>query len=285
MSMIHPKAVVEPGAKIGKNVSVEPFAVVKKHVTLEDDVVIKSHAYIDGYTTIGEGTTVWPGASIGTKTQDLKYRGEKTFVIIGKHCEIREYTTINSSCQENSAVIVGDNCHIMAYCHIAHNCKLGTRVIMANNAMLAGHVIVEDHAIIGGMTPVHQFCRIGCYAMVGGFSRVSHDIPPYTVGGGSPYKFGGINLVGLRRKGFPLEVRQCLSKIFKWTYRSGLRLDDALQAIEKDVDMIDEVKHWIDFCRDSKRGLLGLQGVTQNSLEEEEEDSLEELMDTPSKAN
>src|SRR5690606_37728245 len=157
---IHPQAVIEPGAKIGNNVTVEPFAVVKKTVTLEDDVVIKSHAYIDGYTTIGEGTVIWPGASIGTKTQDLKYRGEKTFVVIGKRCEIREFVTINSSSQENSTVRIGDHCLIMAYCHIAHHCELGNRVIMSNCAMLAGHVTIEDCAIIGGMTPVHQFSRI-----------------------------------------------------------------------------------------------------------------------------
>ena len=277
-SNIHTLAFVEPGAKIGNNVTIEPFAVVKSTVTLADHVVIKSHAYIDGHTSIGEGTIIYPSASIGTKTQDLKYRGEKTFVVIGKNCEIREFVTINSSCQENSTVCIGDNCLIMAYCHVAHNCEIGNRVIMSNSAMLAGHVIVEDHAIIGGMTPVHQFSRIGSYAMVGGFSRVPRDIPPYTVGGGFPYKFGGVNIIGLKRHRFPLEVRASLSKAFKITYRLGLRLEDAIRMIEQEVEPHKEVQHWIEFCRTSKRGLVGLQGVTKRSAdcEDEEEEFVDE---------
>ncbi len=276
MSNIHPQAVVEPGAKIGKNVTIEPFAVVKKTVTLEDNVIIKSHAYIDGNTTIGEGTTIWPGASIGTKTQDLKYRGETTYVVIGKRCEIREFVTINSSCQENSTVRIGDECLIMAYCHVAHNCEIGNRVVMSNSAMLAGHVIIEDCAIIGGLTPVHQFSRIGCYSMVGGFSRVPRDVPPYTVGAGFPYKFGGINIIGLKRHKFPLEVRVALSKAFKITYRSGLHLQEAIAQIESQLEPFDEVKHWVAFCKSSKRGLLGLEGVTRFAQNESEEQYFED---------
>lgn len=274
---VHPLSLVEPGAKLGKNVTVEAFAVVKGNVILEDNVVIKSHAYIDGFTTIGEGTVVWPGASIGTKTQDLKYQGEKTFVIIGKRCEIREFVTINSSCQENSVVRIGDDCLIMAYCHVAHNCSIGNRVVMSNSAMLAGHVTIGDYAIIGGMTPIHQFSRVGRYAMVGGFSRVPRDVPPYTVGGGFPYKFGGINLVGLKRHKFSLEVRAALSKAFKITYRSGLRLNEAIAQIEKEIEPIEEIKYWIEFCHTTKRGLIGLEGITKtDSSHEEGEAILEE---------
>lgn len=265
MSNIHPQSIVEPGAKLGKNVTIEPFAVVKGTVTLGDNVVIKSHAYIDGNTTIGEGTIIWPNASIGTKTQDLKFRGEKTYVVIGKHCEIREFVTINSSCQENSTVRIGDRCLIMAYCHVAHNCEIGNGVVMSNSAMLAGHVLVGDYAIIGGLTPVHQFSRIGCYAMVGGFSRVPRDVPPYTIGGGFPYKFGGINIIGLKRHKFPLEVRAALSKAFKITYRSGLHLQEAVDQIEKQIGSYKEVQHWVDFCKTSKRGLIGLEGITKST--------------------
>ena len=265
MSNIHPNAVVETGAQIGENVTIEPFAVIKATVTLKDNVVIKSHAYIDGYTTIDEGTVIWPGASIGTKPQDLKYRGEKTFIEIGKYCQIREFTTINSSCKENSVVKIGDYCLIMAYCHIAHNCSVGNRVIMANNSMLAGHVEVEDFAIIGGVTPVHQFSRIGCYSMVGGFSRVSHDIPPYTLGGGYPYRYGGLNLIGLKRHKFSLEVRRRLSQAFKITFRMNLHLKEALEKIEGEIELIPEIKHWLNFCRSSKRGIIGMQGITQKN--------------------
>jgi UDP-N-acetylglucosamine acyltransferase len=264
---IHPLAFIEDGAVVGDNVTIEPFAVVKKNVVLKNNVTIRSHAYIDGYTTIGEGTTIWPSASIGTKTQDLKFRGEKTEVVIGKRCEIREFVTINSSCQENSVVRVGDDCLIMAYCHVAHNCEVGNRVIMSNSAMLAGHVIVEDCAIIGGMTPVHQFSRIGKYAMVGGFSRIPRDVPPFTVGGGFPYKFGGINLIGLKRHQFPLEVRSALSKAFKITYRSGFHLEEALGQIEQEIHPFEEIRHWIDFCRTSKRGLTGQEGEEEYAEE------------------
>ncbi|MCI0381736.1 MAG: acyl-ACP--UDP-N-acetylglucosamine O-acyltransferase [Chlamydiae bacterium] len=278
-SYIHPTAIIESGAKIGDQVTIEPYAVIKGTVTLEDHVVVKSHAYIDGHTTIGEGTIIWPSASIGTKTQDLKYRGEKTFVIIGKHCEIREFATINSSCQENSVVKIGDHCLIMAYCHVAHNCEIGNRVIMANNANLAGHVTVEDFAVIGGMTPVHQFSRIGCYAMVGGFSRITHDVPPYTIGAGSPYKLGGLNLVGLKRHGFPFEVRKSLAKAFRYTFRSGMHLEEALNLIENEVELNPHVRHWIDFCRNSRRGLIAYRGIIEETQEEfaDYEELLEEV--------
>ena len=153
-SNIHPSSIVENGAQIGEDVTIEPFAVVKKNVVLGNNVVIKSHAYIDGYTTIGDNTTIYPSASIGTKAQALRFNGEKTYVKIGKNCEIREFVTINSSLKANSEVVIGDNCFIMAYSHIAHNSVLGNHVILSNNATLAGHVTIEDYAIIGGMTPI-----------------------------------------------------------------------------------------------------------------------------------
>jgi UDP-N-acetylglucosamine acyltransferase len=276
MSNIHPTAIIEPGAKIGNNVTIEPYAIIKGTVTLEDDVIIKSHAYIDGNTTIGQGTTIWPSASIGTRTQDKKFYGETTYVKIGKNCHIREFVTINSSCQENSVVSVGDDCLIMAYCHVAHNCTLGKGVIMANNAMLAGHVTVGDYVVIGGMTPVHQFVRIGDYSMVGGFSRVTHDIPPFTIGAGVPYEIGGLNLVGLKRHGFSYDQRKHLTKAFKTTYRSGMRLQDALQKIidENKEDQSQEVEKWVDFCKTTKRGLICLEGVAQKNLDDVQDPEL-----------
>lgn len=270
---IHPTAIIEPGAVIGDQVTIEPYAVIKSTVTLEDRVTIKSHAYIDGNTTIGEGTTIYPSACIGTQTQDKKFHGEKTFVKIGKNCDIREFVTINSSCQENSVVKIGDNCLIMAYCHVAHNCEVGNGVIMSNSAMLAGHVTVEDFVVIGGMTGVHQFVRIGAYSMVGGVSRVTHDVPPYTIGGGVPYKFGGLNLIGLKRNGFSLKTRQELSKAYKLLFQSKHRVEDALTLAENELEPLPEIQHWIKFCRESKRGVSGLQGMAcaEEGLELEEE--------------
>jgi UDP-N-acetylglucosamine acyltransferase len=260
-SNIHPTAIVEPGAEIGENVTIEPYAIVKKGVKLENGVTIKSHAYIDGYTSIGSGSIIWPSASIGTKTQDLKYRGEKTYVFIGKNTEIREFATINSSTYEDSAVRIGDHCLIMAYCHIAHNCEVGNHVIMSNNSLLAGHVVVEDYAIIGGMTPVHQFARIGCHSMVGGMSRVTHDVPPYTVGGGIPYCLGGINRIGLKRRKFDFETRRALARAYRLVYRSRLHLEEALHKIEIEIGFLPEIEHFVRFCRTTKRGLIGMQGI------------------------
>jgi len=262
-SNIHPLAAVDPKAQIGKRVTVEPFAVVKQNVVLHDGVTIKSGAYIDGYTTIGEGSTIWPGAVIGTKTQDRKYSGERTYVMIGKHCEIREFATINSSTFAESTVRLGDHSLIMAYCHIAHNCDVGKYVTMSNNSLLAGHVVVEDYATLGGMTPVHQFVRIGCHAMVGGMSRVTHDVPPYTIGGGVPYCLGGINRIGLKRRQFSFETRKALFHAYRLVYRSKLLLKEALQAIENEVEMCDEVRHFLSFCQSTKRGLIGMRGIHQ----------------------
>lgn len=269
MANIHSQAIVEDGAVIGENVVIEPFAVVKSGVTLGDNVVVKSHAYIDGNTTIGEGTKIFPSVSIGSKPQHLSFSGEGTEVLIGKGCEIREFVTINSSCEPGTKVTVGDECLIMAYGHIAHDCKVGNHVIMANNATLAGHVEVEDHAIIGGLTPLHQFVRVGRYAMVGGMSRIPQDVPPYTIGGGIPYKMGGINLIGLKRHGFGLKQRQLLSRTFRLMYRSGLKFQAALDAIEEQVELIPEVQHWLDFCRATKRGVISVQGTKSGKCAEE----------------
>ena len=260
-SNIHPTAIVEHGAEIGENVTIEPYAIVKSSVKIEAGATIKSHSYIDGNTTIGSGTVIWPSVSIGTKTQDLKFKNAKTYVVIGKNTEIREFTTINSSTCEGSTVRVGDNCLIMASCHIAHHCEVGNHVIMSNNSLLAGHVVVEDYAIIGGMTPVHQHTRIGCHAMVGGMSRITQDVPPYTIGGGIPYALGGINRIGLKRRQFPFATRQALARAYRLLYRSCLHLEEALERMENELEPFPEVLHLIRFCRRTKRGLIGMQGI------------------------
>ncbi len=263
MSNIHPTAIVDPKAQIGEGVTIEPYVIIKENVVLKDRVTIKSHAYIDGHTTIGEGTVVWPSASIGTQTQDLKYNGEVTYVKIGKNCHIREFVTINSSTQKDSAVEIGDDCLIMAYCHIAHNSKIGNQVVMSNCATLAGHVTIGDGAVVGGFTPIHQNVRIGEYSMVGGMSRVGHDIPPFTIGAGIPYKIGGINIVGLKRRGFSLEARNALSRTFKTFYRSDLKIEQAIAEVESNFDGSNEVKKWLEFCRNpSRRGIMGFQALT-----------------------
>jgi UDP-N-acetylglucosamine acyltransferase len=274
MSSIHPSAVVHPNARISEGVTIEPFAVVGPHVSLETGVVIKSHAVIEGCTTIGQQTIIYPHAVIGTAPQDLKYRGEETRITIGQRCQIREFVTINSSTQEGSLVSVGDDCMLMAYSHVAHNCSLGNRVIMANGATLAGHCLVEDGAIIGGMTPVHQWSRIGRFSMVGGMSRIGHDMPPYMIGGGIPFKMGGLNLVGLKRRGIPKETRFELTRAFRILYRSGLRLNEALDRIEAECASLPEIIHLVSFCRASRRGLVCMQGVTRAPATVSQEEAL-----------
>lgn len=271
MSEIHPTAVVEKGARLGAHVTIGPYACVNKNVVLEENVTIMSHAYIDGHTTIGQGTVIYPGAVIGTKTQDLKYRGEVTYVTIGKECQIRECVTINASCGEGTSVTIGDRCLLMAYCHVAHNSTIGNRVVMANSATLAGHVTVEDCAVIGGLSAVHQFARIGRYAMVGGMSRVTHDVPPFTIGAGTPYKIGGLNLVGLKRHGFTLEKRKLLTQAFRLLYRAGLPVHEALERTKNELAFIPEIEQWLEFCTTSKRGLIDTSRSKMESKDEEEE--------------
>lgn len=269
-STIHPQAIVAEGAQIGKNVTIEPFAVIGKDVKIGDGSIIKSHAVIEGNTTIGKNTKIFPGACIGGDPQALKYQGEISFIEIGDNCVIREYVTINSSLGKDSLCHVGNNCMIMAYCHIAHNSWIGNHVILSNNAALAGHVRIEDHAIIGGYTAIHQFVRIGQYVMVGGFNPIGKDIPPYTIGRGFPFRFGGLNLVGLKRHNFSLETRQELSKAYRLVYRSGLKLDEALHKIKTELKQLPEIKNWIEFCENSKRGLSGLgESHDEEYIEEE----------------
>lgn len=255
----YPGTWIDPSTQIGSGVVIEPGAVIKGNVSIGSNVVIKSHVYIEGHVTIGAETMIWPGAVIGTQTQAQKYHGEKTFVEIGKRCKIREYVTINSSYGEGDVVRVGDDCLIMAYCHVAHHCRIGNHVIMSNSVNLAGHVEIESHAVIGGMSALHQNTRVGQFAMVGGMSRVNYDVPPYSLGGGIPYKIAGINRVGLKRNGFSVSDKKELTSIFTLMYRTpGLNFDERVKRLEQEYEGSDFAKQWLEFCRLSKRGLIDL---------------------------
>lgn len=256
MATIHPTAIVHPEAKLGKNVVIEAYAVIQSpHVILEEGVVIKSHAFIDGHVKIGKGTIVWPFASIGTQPQDLKYRGETTYVEIGEYCQIRESVTINSSCGEGTKVVIGNRCMIMAYCHIAHNCTLGNGVIMANSATLAGHVSVGDCAILGGLSAIHQHTRIGAYAMLGGGSMVGQDLPPFCLGSGFPMRVVGLNVIGLKRHQFSLEERKALIRAYRVTLQSNYSWKEAKRLLLDEFGNNKHLEEWISFCDTTKRGL------------------------------
>jgi len=252
---LHPTAVVSSDAQLGRDVEVGPYCVVGPHVTLGAKTKLMSHVVLDGWTTIGCECVIFPFASIGTQTQDLKYKGGKTFVEIGGRTTVREYVTINSGTSEGEVTKVGSDCHIMAYAHVAHGSVVGNEVIMANGASLAGEVIVEDQANIGGLTGVHQFVRIGKMCFVGGMSRITQDCPPYMIVVGIPAEVPGINSVGLARRNVSEESQALLKQAYKLLYRSGLSTRQAVERIHGEVTMCPEVEYLLAFVEKSERGI------------------------------
>lgn len=219
MAKIHKSAIVEKGAKIAKNVKIGPFCVVGKDVVLKTGVELVSHVSVAGFTEVGENTRIYPFASIGHAPQDLKYKGEKSRLIIGKNNTIREQVTMNPGTEGGGMETrIGDNCLFMVGAHVAHDCHIGNNVIMANNATLGGHVFVDDYAIIGGLAAVHQFVRIGKHAIVGGMSGVEHDVIPYGSVIGERASLAGLNLVGLKRRNFDRETIHALRTAYKMLF-------------------------------------------------------------------
>ncbi len=255
IAYIHPTAVISPGAKLGKDVKIGPYAVVGEHVTIGDGTQVMAHAVLTGWTGIGKDCIIYPGAVIGSEPQDLKFKGEKSYVFIGDRTTIRECATIHRGCGPESETRVGNDCLLMAYTHVAHNCLVGNNVIMANSAMIAGHVVVEDRVVIGGITGVHQFVRIGRNAMIGGASKLVQDVVPYTIVDGHPAKVSGLNNVGIARAGISIEARRNIKQAYKILYRSGLSLSQAIVVIEQEVDSCDEIEHFLRFLRNAERGI------------------------------
>ncbi len=256
-SQIHPTAIIEDGAQIGAGCSIGAYCTVAAHVVLGDNVTLKSHVVVDGRTTIGEGTTIYPFASIGTAPQDLKYHGEPSELIIGKNNTIREHATMNPGTESGGMkTVVGDNCLFMIATHVAHDCQIGNNVIMANNATLGGHVIVGDHVLVGGLAAVHQFIRIGSYAVIGGMSGVESDVIPFGRVKGERASLAGLNLIGLDRGGFSKDQVRKIQKAFKSIFSGGGNLDDRLEAVEKNNQGDKIVEQIVDFAR--KRDRFGL---------------------------
>ena len=255
IAYIHPTAVIHPRAKIGKNVQIGPYAVIDENVEIGDGTKIMSHAVITGWTGIGEDCVIYPGAVVGSEPQDLKFKGEKSYVFIGNRTTVRECATIHRGCGAETETRIGDDCLLLAYTHVAHNCTVGNNVIMSNSAMIAGHVVVEDRVVIGGITGVHQFVRIGRNAMIGGASKLVQDVVPYTIVDGHPAKVSGLNNVGISRAGISIESRRNIKKAYKILYRSGLSLSQAIEVIEQDVDSCEEIEHFLRFLRNAERGI------------------------------
>jgi len=251
---IHPTSLIENGATIGKNVKIGPYCVIGPDVTLADDVTLKSHVNIEGVTSIGENTTVFPFTSLGTPPQDLKYNGEKTKLIIGKNNTIREHVTMNpGTVQGIEKTIIGDNCLFMVGCHVAHDCIVGNNVIMANNAIIAGHVEVGDFAIIGGVSAVHQFIRIGEHAVIGGMSGVDSNVIPYGRVKGERAFLAGLNLIGLERRGFDKAQIKQLQRAFKQLFVDDGTFDQRLETLSTDFGDDDLIMSIIEFARTKSR--------------------------------
>jgi UDP-N-acetylglucosamine acyltransferase len=239
---------VSSHAILADRVTVGPYAVVEDNVEIGNDTTVGPYCMIQGPTIIGRGCTFTGYASIGTPPQDHSYRGEDTRLIIGDNNTIREFVTINrGTIKDKKVTTIGNDNLIMAYCHIAHNCKLGNNIIMVNAANLAGHIHVDDYAIIGGLTGVHQFIRIGAHCIIGGTSAVDKDIPPFVTAAGNRARLYGLNIIGLKRRGFKEETIRALKEAYRIVFRSSLLLSVAIEKVKSEVEDIPEVRQFIEF--------------------------------------
>ena len=253
--MVHPTAIIHPQAQIGANCEIGPYCVIGEHVTLGDGCKLHSHVVIDGHTRLGRENEIFPFATLGKKTQDLKWKGGVTRLEIGDRNVFREGVTAHRSTDEGNATTIGSDNLFLTYVHIAHDCVLHNHIIMSGFAGLAGHVVVEDYAILAGSAAVHQFCRIGKYAMVGACCPVRQDIAPYMLADGDPAAPLTINRVGLERHGLNEETLNVLRQAYKIIFREGLTVPNALSKIEKELPALPEIQYLVQFVRASERGI------------------------------
>jgi UDP-N-acetylglucosamine acyltransferase len=254
-AQIHPTAIVDPGAGIGADVVIGPYCVVGDKVVIGDGCTLQNHVTLCGPAIIGKGNQFFAYTSIGQRTQDLKYAGEPTHLEIGDDNVFREFCTVNRGTLPGTKTAIGSHNHFLAYCHIAHDCVVGSHVIFSNNGTLAGHVTVEDHVILGGLTAVHQFCRLGKHSITGGCSKIVQDIPPFTIVDGNPARARSINVVGLQRHGYGDGQIKALRAAFKTIYRSKLNLSQAIDSL-KSTAPDEHVQHLIAFVESSARGIV-----------------------------
>ncbi|MCK5811205.1 MAG: acyl-ACP--UDP-N-acetylglucosamine O-acyltransferase [Cocleimonas sp.] len=255
--MIHPTAIIEPGAELADGVEIGAYSIIGANVKIDKGTWIGPHVVIQGHTHIGKDNKIYQFSSIGEVPQDKKYNGEATRLIIGDRNVIRECCTFNTgTAQDIGKTILGNDNWIMAYVHLAHDCIIGNNTIFANNATLAGHVTIQDHVILGGFTLVHQFCQIGEHAFTGMGSAITKDLPPYVIAAGIPTKPRGINKEGLRRKGFDEHARTRINNAYKILYRQDLSIQKAIDLLAERYRDNDDVMRIANFCAHSKRGIL-----------------------------
>lgn len=255
--MIHPTAIISPGAELDSTVTIGAYAVIGEHVKIGAGTIVGPHAVIEGRTEIGCDNHIFQFASVGAIPQDLKFHGEETTLKIGDRNRIREFATLHLGTEDGGGeTVVGDDGLFMAYSHVAHDCKVGNHVILANSATLAGHCEIDDFAIMGGLSAAHQFTRIGCHVMISGGSMIAQDIAPYSIVQGDRAKTVGVNLTGLKRRGFTAEALSNIKNMYKIVFRSNLKLEEAVAQIVKDFDIsASEVSTYVDFLKLSTRGL------------------------------
>lgn len=261
---IHPTAIVDPAAELGNDVEIGPFAIVRARVRLGDRVIIGPHAVITGPTEIGDDTRIFPFSAIGDDPQDLKYRGEDTRLVIGARNIFRENTTVNRGTVGGGGLtFIGSDNLFMAGSHVAHDCHVGSHCVFANCAAIAGHVTVFDRAILGGFSGVHQHSRIGRCSMVGAAAMAAQDVPPFTICQGDRARLFGLNIVGLRRAGFPLAVLQALKAAYRELFHQGMPMRIALEQVREVYQDVPEVMELVEFCESSQRGICRSAGAEQ----------------------
>ena len=256
MITIHPTAIIDKNALIGKNVDIGPFTIIEQNTKIGDNTKIGPNVLIREYSSIGSDCNIFNGAVIGEIPMDLKFNGEKSKLIIGDRTTIREFCTLHRGTKDKGLTKIGSDCLIMSYGHVAHDVSIGDNVIISISVNIAGHVEVDDFAIIGGCTPVHQFCKIGKHAFIGGGRLILQDVPPYILATGEPLQYSGVNSVGLRRRKFTSDSRKLIKNIYALIYQSDLNLSQAVNKIKKDFQSTDEVKTILDFINRSDRGLI-----------------------------
>jgi UDP-N-acetylglucosamine acyltransferase len=253
---VHATAIVSSSAEINKGVSIGPYSVIGDHVCIGEGTAVGSHVVIEGWTEIGRQCRVYSHAVLGTDPQDLKFQGEKSTLVVGDHAVIREFTTINrGTARGGGKTVIGNHVLVMASTHVAHDCILGDGAILATGAGLGGHVIIEENAVIGGLVGVHQFCRIGKYALVGGCSAVRQDVVPFSKVSGDGPQLYGLNTVGLRRHSFSEDTIRSLRKAYRFLFQSGLNTSQAVARIQEEVWDCVEVQHLVQFIKTSERGV------------------------------
>jgi UDP-N-acetylglucosamine acyltransferase len=252
---IHPTAIVSKKAKLADDIQIGPYAIIGDNAVIGKDTKLHAHCVVDGNTTIGAHCEIFSGAIIGSRPQDLKFKGEMSFLVIGDNNIIREYCTLNPGTGEGGETTVGNGNLLMAYSHIAHDCVVGSNCVIANGGTLAGHVTIEDKAVIGGLVAIHQFVRVGMLSIIGGCTKVVQDIPPYSTCDGHPARVYGLNLVGLRRNGISKDSIEELDRAFRIFFNSGLTTKHALEKVKEEALSGKENSYLINFIKNSQRGL------------------------------